>query len=357
MDRYQCTLREYVAKHGAFDAKSAATIAHVLAGALAQVHAKGVLHRDIKLENVMLTASGLPVLIDFGPAARARGAMTSMTTATATTATATGTSAKGPLGTTLLYAAPELVANRDSAEPSAKADVYAFAYALFELLLGKPVHEFDRKFDPLQVGLNAYRPQLPSSWPASLRALIAECWAQKPDDRPTTAELETRLRLLEKELGVTDREAASLQHEIGKRAVDVADANISALNAVATGAAAAATAAASASPPSTPHSPARPSSALSPLASSSPSQAQQAPLKKMTTVQLVAALRGEGVCEAVVAVVERNQHTGRAFLDDDYLADEFDSETLKTFQIRPVNLKAFRDIRAEMIAEAAGASP
>jgi serine/threonine-protein kinase len=91
-----------------------------LGAALDAIHERGLLHRDIKSSNILLTDDGLPMLSDFGVA---KGAGYTVLTRT------------GLMVGTLDYLAPELIRG----EPATPAsDVYAFACLIYECLSGAP---------------------------------------------------------------------------------------------------------------------------------------------------------------------------------------------------------------------------
>src|SRR3954468_21320231 len=96
-----------------------AVMDHVLA-ALAAAHAAGLVHRDVKPENVLVTPDGRVKVADFGLARAAAGA--------------TVTAATGPIIGTAAYLAPEQVRDGTS---DARSDVYAAGVMLFELLTGR----------------------------------------------------------------------------------------------------------------------------------------------------------------------------------------------------------------------------
>jgi len=104
-----------------FSTARAVAVARALLGALAHAHGRGVLHRDLKPDNVILAAGGArPVLIDFGLASvRDAGPLT-----------ATGMCIGSPS-----YIAPERLAGEQHTE---RSDLYAVGVILYELLAGAP---------------------------------------------------------------------------------------------------------------------------------------------------------------------------------------------------------------------------
>ena len=97
----------------------AVTIAVQIAGALSEAHAKGIIHRDIKADNIMLTSKGQGKVMDFG-LAKLKGSL--KLTRTSTTV--------GTLG----YMAPEQI---QGGEADHRSDIFSFGVLLFEMLTGK----------------------------------------------------------------------------------------------------------------------------------------------------------------------------------------------------------------------------
>jgi serine/threonine protein kinase len=115
-----CSLRQ-LAKARPVTCRQAAEVVRQLADALAALHAAGILHRDLKPDNVMLRPDGAPILLDFG---LARGTDASRLTQT------------GALLGTPAYMAPEQT--DDASQVDERADVYGLGAVLFFLLAGRP---------------------------------------------------------------------------------------------------------------------------------------------------------------------------------------------------------------------------
>ena len=111
------SLDETVRMRGRFSAAEAALVGQHLCAALAAVHGAGLLHRDVKAQNIMRDATGRIVLMDFG-----------------TGEPLSGTRGTNRLVGTPLYLAPELFAGRPA---SVQSDLYSLGVTLFYLVTGK----------------------------------------------------------------------------------------------------------------------------------------------------------------------------------------------------------------------------
>ncbi len=173
------SLRQRLAREGELPAAQAVSILRDVLRALAYAHEKGVVHRDVKPDNVMLSG-GSATVTDFGVA---RAVSESVTSGDATTLTRLGVA----LGTPA-YMAPEQAA----AEPTVdhRADLYATGCVAYELLTGS-VPFAGRPGPALLAAHVTETPEhivrrRPSLSPA-LGALIMRLLEKRPSDRPQAA--------------------------------------------------------------------------------------------------------------------------------------------------------------------------
>lgn len=137
------------------------------AGALAAVHARGWVHRDVKPAHLLLRSDGSVALCDFGIACRAGPAPAA---------------APGAIVGTPRYAAPEQSAGA-AAAPS--ADVYSLGACLYEMLRGQPPYPGQTPAELLGQHLLAPLPALPphhADWQPLLHAMLAKDAASRPAD-------------------------------------------------------------------------------------------------------------------------------------------------------------------------------
>ncbi len=147
-------------------------IAMQLCNAVHFANSRGVVHRDLKPDNVMLGRFGEVYLVDWGIA-----------TAAGPTTQFAGTPA---------YMAPEMVGGA-GAQLSGRTDVYLLGAILHEVVTGKPPHLRPSTPEMFESVLRS-TPTLPSNVPGELAELILRCMARAPEARPESA-LEVRQAL------------------------------------------------------------------------------------------------------------------------------------------------------------------
>jgi RIO-like serine/threonine protein kinase len=139
-------------------------IAWDIARGLEFLHARGVIHRDMKSLNVLLTDDLRAKIADFG-AVRLQ----------------LDTVATGSIGT-MHWMAPEILISSPSYD--FKVDVYSFGLVLWELLTGEILYPGMRPAQVTEFVLNGKRPELPPETPLGLATLIRGCWHADPKTRP-----------------------------------------------------------------------------------------------------------------------------------------------------------------------------
>ena len=165
------TLKDLVRGDG-MEPERAIRLLRPVADALDTAHSLGVVHRDVKPQNILVGAGDYPYLADFGLVRRDAD---------------TGLTHSGHFVGTIHYAAPEQIQGETSGPP---ADVYALAAVLYECLTGSVPFPRDAQAAVIYAQLadpppkvSARRPDLPSA----LDDLIAAGMAKRPDERPPSA--------------------------------------------------------------------------------------------------------------------------------------------------------------------------
>ena len=170
------SLRDHLARHGAMSVAESVRCAREVTEALVAAHAMGVVHRDIKPDNVLLSG-GHAVVVDFGIAKAVGDARE------ANTLTMDGVS----LGTPV-YMAPEQAAAEAGVDH--RADIYALGALLWEMCAGRA--PFEGSFQQVLASkMSKPAPSLGPACPAApgaLVKLVAQCLAIDPDDRPLSAD-------------------------------------------------------------------------------------------------------------------------------------------------------------------------
>jgi tetratricopeptide (TPR) repeat protein len=171
------TLRQRL-ERGALPLEEATRLARQMAAGLQAAHERGVVHRDLKPDNVFLCAGGLLKLLDFGIAKLLAG---SEALAASPKKDATTTSDTGHILGTPGYMSPEQVRSRPQDQ---RSDVFSFGLVLYEMLSGKRAFQRDSAVETAYSILTAQPPALPGQVPAPLRALVSACLQKEPSQRP-----------------------------------------------------------------------------------------------------------------------------------------------------------------------------
>ena len=137
--------------------------------ALHEAHEAGLVHRDVKPGNLLITPEGIVKITDFG---------------IARVADQVGLTATGQVMGTVQYLAPELATGK-TATPS--TDIYSLGIVAYEALAGKRPFTGESQMEIAMAQINKTPPALPSSIDPRVSNLIMSCLAKKPNQRPETA--------------------------------------------------------------------------------------------------------------------------------------------------------------------------
>jgi len=176
------TLQQYLQTHGALPVGQAVDIAAQVSEALVVAHRHGIVHRDIKPQNIMLTADGTAQVTDFG-IARVEGAGTITLT--------------GAFIGTLHYVSPE---QAQGYRVDIRSDIYSLGVVLYQMLTGVAPFQADTPW--VLMHQHVETPPMPvrqlrADVPPAVEALVLRCLAKQPDARyQTPGELLQALRTL-----------------------------------------------------------------------------------------------------------------------------------------------------------------
>ncbi|MBV8431877.1 MAG: serine/threonine protein kinase, partial [Solirubrobacterales bacterium] len=163
-----------ISNEGSLEPRRAARIAAQIATALETAHEKGLIHRDVKPSNVIVTSEGHVYLTDFGLAKRAE--------------TAAGLTRADQMLGTVDYVAPEQI---EGSEADAPGDIYSLGCVLYEMLAGEPPFADQRGgMAKMWAQVNAQPRPLRdrrSDVPPALEEVLDRAMAKDPGARPNAA--------------------------------------------------------------------------------------------------------------------------------------------------------------------------
>jgi serine/threonine protein kinase len=175
------TFHDLVSEYGALPEGRVVHLLRQLAGSLAEAHASGLIHRDVKPANLILTCRGgvcdLVKVLDFGLVKAFGGEQDDRLTASHTL---TGTPS---------YMSPEAIAHPDTID--VRTDIYAVGAVGYFLLTGTPVFTGDGLVELCRKHIQE-QPEPPSQRlgkpvSAALEQVLLSCLAKKREDRPASA--------------------------------------------------------------------------------------------------------------------------------------------------------------------------
>ena len=159
-------------KAGVFEEKYIGVVAREVLLALLAVHKMGVIHRDIKAANILITNEGNVQLCDFGVAVQ-------LTTTALKRATIAGTP---------FWMAPEVI--REGDQYNVKADVWSLGITLYEIATGNPPYCDKGATWAMTMIEKLTPPRLEGrEYPVALKECIALCLDENPEERPSADEL------------------------------------------------------------------------------------------------------------------------------------------------------------------------
>jgi serine/threonine-protein kinase len=194
------TLKQRISRIGALDTQEALAYAIEVAQGLSVAHARQMVHRDVKPQNVLIDEEGRAKLTDFGISRELEG---------------DGMTATGRVLGTTDYVAPEQAMGR-SVDP--RSDIYSLGVVLYEMLVGQVPFHADSQVGVAMKHVNEELPDVQRRRPevSAAAALVVErATAKNPDERYQTVgevidDLETALEVEAARAGSTTGEATSV---------------------------------------------------------------------------------------------------------------------------------------------------
>jgi serine/threonine-protein kinase len=162
-------LNQIISERAPMSAQTTASILIQAANALQAAHQGGVIHRDVKPANILITPDGTAKLTDFGISRLVNSVPLTQT---------------GQILGTAQYLSPEQAMGQSA---TASSDIYTLGVVGHEMLTGQPPFSADTLIATAIAHLNQQPPPLPDTVPVGIRNVISAALAKDPADRPATA--------------------------------------------------------------------------------------------------------------------------------------------------------------------------
>ncbi len=179
MERLSQTLHAFINRRPMPTRELAPVACNICAG-MQYLHGRGMIHRDLKAGNIMMTSSGVAKIADFGLSKMASDSVAST------------------LAGTVTHMAPEVLMEQPYTN---KVDVYSFGMVLYHMATGhSPFSEIEG--GPLRIMFSVVNEDARPLWPEDVsvdpqvKELAEMCWSRNPDLRPTFAELTDTFKLM-----------------------------------------------------------------------------------------------------------------------------------------------------------------
>lgn len=171
-----------------------------IAKGMAFLHGQGLIHRDLKTDNILVSNTFTGKVSDFGTSKVVKEYCTT------------------PVGTPF-WRAPEVIR---AEKYDSKADIYSFALILLEIHIQENPFERMSQMEAMEfphlVAHEGYRLPLPSDMPEDIESLVKDCWLEDPKHRPPFSLIRRRLqRFLSK---VSDEEDSKEENQLSKVMID-----------------------------------------------------------------------------------------------------------------------------------------